>query len=70
VIAVMDFMPGYCPNCGAELAMNQSLYAHYDWAAGASHRCPKECGIHFARADHEEVLKAADASNSDLRMYV
>jgi hypothetical protein len=68
MLALMDFLPDYCPKCGVKHAP-WSAYGREDWHAGASHQC-LSCRLMYARADTDAMLEAADKSNSDLSRYV
>jgi hypothetical protein len=72
MIAVYDFVPNYCPNCGAKIELKGRApggwWRDADYHAGASHSC--DCGLLYQKADREDILKAADAyEHGDLRQY-
>lgn len=77
MIALYDFVPRFCPNCGTPTKLDRKatheermyhIEPDADFKAGASHSC-LNCGLHYAQAIHHEMLKCATASNSDLHYY-
>lgn len=67
-IALYNFIPNHCPNCGKEININNSRYAVRDFQVGASHEC--NCGLYFAHASTESLKKTASENDSDLARYV
>jgi len=61
MIALFDFFPSYCPQCGNYLG--GSLDA--DYLYHASHSCPC-CGTGFQLAETEAMFEAAEKSGGDL----
>jgi endogenous inhibitor of DNA gyrase (YacG/DUF329 family) len=61
VIALYDFEPRFCPNCGDPIPKHDRT----DWRAHAAHRC-LNCTVHYQLADREEIKRAAAASGGDL----
>jgi transcription elongation factor Elf1 len=74
MIAVYDFVPSFCPNCGKEIDLTGRAPGGYwrdaDYNAGASHEC-QGCGLMYQRAAREDILTAADAygAYADLMKY-
>lgn len=58
MIALFDFVPTYCPNCGTKLNLGA------DYLRKASHTC--KCGMGFQLAEHEPMIQAAEKSGGDL----
>lgn len=77
MIALFDFVPRYCPNCGkdtrllrpaTEAERRNGITSYGDFLAGASHAC-LSCGMKYQYADKAEMLKAAANSGGDLKQY-
>lgn len=79
LIALYNFVPHYCPNCGQPTTLFREsnlakamggpvVRADADYRVGASHSC--KCGVMFAMAEPEHLKDAADASGSDLSQYI
>lgn len=74
MIALYDFVPHYCANCGEETGLHRKrkdkfeIAPDVDYRAGASHTCLK-CGVLYAHAEYADMMVAADTSKSDLRQY-
>jgi hypothetical protein len=75
MIALFDFLPNFCPNCGAETvgSFEQTesdrqcgLHPHHDYNFGASHSC--DCGLMFQKCDTQAMIDASDAYG-DLKQY-
>ena len=60
--AVYDFIPTYCPNCGAPTGVNHKYYKA-DYNAKCTHTC--DCGVQFQKADTDKIKKAAIDSGGD-----
>ncbi len=76
MIALYDFEPKFCPNCGAESPLplqtkNEEVCRamRHDFHVYCSFRCRK-CGVHYQKVQTEYALVAADSSGGDLRFYV
>ena len=65
MIALMNFTPTHCPNCGKEKEWD--TYDRQDFFAGASQQCG--CGLHYAYLDGRKLLAATDG-NGDMTRYV
>jgi hypothetical protein len=73
MIGVYNFVPNYCPNCGAalglELVNSAGAKAVTDYRAGASFHCPA-CNFMYQHTTREAILDAADkVPHGDLREY-
>lgn len=72
MLAVYDFIPSYCPNCGAKINLKgkdpHGFWRDADYNAGASYQC--DCGLMYQRTHRESILVAADSyRNGDLREH-
>ena len=63
-LALFNFRPSHCPECGNKLIPNSS-----DYAAKASHYCPK-CNLIYQLAETDKIIQAAELSGGDLAQYV
>lgn len=63
MIAVFDFIPGHCPNCGHQLNFT-AKYAASDYLAKNAHTC--DCGMKFQFVETKKILEIAD----DVHRYV
>ena len=60
-LAVMNFIPAFCPSCGAKIHC-------VDFAEGASIQC--DCGLMAQYASREAILTAAkEHPGGDLERY-
>jgi hypothetical protein len=72
MIAVYDFTPSFCPNCGTETGLEKSnsfgIKPVTDYRSGASFQC--DCGLDYQYTTRKAILDAADAyPHGDLREY-
>jgi transcription elongation factor Elf1 len=66
MIALYDFIPRYCPGCGSESPVGNSVR---DYLGFASCGC-RNCGVTFQLAPYDAMLDAADANGQgDLRRF-
>ena len=65
MIALFDFTPQFCPNCGDGLQFHDHM-ARSDYNSHCSHTC--DCGLHFQKASSDLLLKAA-AEEGDMPQY-
>jgi hypothetical protein len=70
MIALYDFVPKFCPNCGADTGVSKVGHVdnYHDYKAHASQACRK-CGLHSQYADTGALLTAATDSGGDLANY-
>jgi hypothetical protein len=64
MIAILDYEPRFCPNCGKVFPCNQD--SHQDFNAYCSFVCPK-CGACYQKATSTSILETAGANGGDLR---
>lgn len=57
--AICDFIPAYCPNCGAPMNINKSLAA--DYIAGCVLYC--HCGAEIVNAPQAVPVHCANCGN-------
>ena len=48
MIALFDFIPSFCPNCGQKFSIKDDKYCRQDFWGGCAHTCSK-CGMHFQK---------------------
>jgi ribosomal protein S27AE len=63
MIAALDFLPKFCPNCGREDIFNADHLGRADYYGGAAHSC--SCGFRFQFVIETKILNIAD----DLKYY-
>jgi predicted RNA-binding Zn-ribbon protein involved in translation (DUF1610 family) len=71
MIALLNFNPTTCPNCGTEFTVRDPHLrrcSEQDWLAGAASTC-KRCGLHLAYVDGRKLLELASATG-DMGRYV
>jgi len=66
MIALYDFVPKYCPNCGEPVVLRRGLELS-DYYAKCSFSC--DCGVGMQKANADELRKAAQNSGGDLADY-
>lgn len=64
MIALFDFVPQFCPNCGEPILRGDKR----DYMTRCSHVC-LDCGLHFQLAVRKHILVAASQSGGDLEKY-
>lgn len=67
MIALYNFIPHFCPNCGTEIHF-KGPFALSDYTGGASHFC-KGCELHYARVSSKALIDASK-QETDLAQYV
>ena len=77
MLAIYDFIPNFCPNCGRDAGLDGyapcfiTAGKHYrrdaDYNALAAHSC--ECYLVFQKADTQAILDAAENSGGDMKQY-
>lgn len=65
MIALFDFVPMCCPNCGEHFELDSDRLALNDYTSKCSHTCG--CGLSFQFADSKALVVAAHDSGGDLR---
>ena len=45
-LALFDFTPNFCPDCGAAWSLFENKYTWLDYRSGIPHNCPG-CGLSF-----------------------
>lgn len=65
MLALFDFLPKFCPNCGREIEL---LRDKTDYQSFCSFTCNK-CRMLYQRAEMEHIVKAAMDSGGDLKFY-
>ena len=69
-IALYNFVPHYCPQCGKEIKFILVPYAWADFTAQKSHTCPA-CGTKYQFVqDTDLLLRTADEAGGDLHEWV
>lgn len=78
MLAIYNFVPSYCPNCGQAIDLKGYGGDGYepgsryrkdaDYRAGCSHYCPK-CNLGYQYANRQNILDAAEASGGDMKQY-
>lgn len=66
MIALFDFLPAYCPNCGKEIKLHKDCKAEYQH--GVSMQC-RNCGLSYQLAQRPAMLECAKV-NGDLAQFV
>jgi hypothetical protein len=66
MIAVFDFLPTFCPNCGTKTVYNDPLTLQ-DFNAKCSFSC--KCGFAYQKADTAHILEAAEKSGGDMKQH-
>lgn len=57
---LLNFLPSYCPNCGAEMNLDlQEFHAHISFFCG-------DCDMKFQKAEASQLLQAATDCGGDL----
>lgn len=73
MIALYDFIPGYCPNCGKRLVWidSTSEKAGIDVTDYLDHCCfVCDCGVHSQKAATDRLRRTATVSGGDLAKYL
>jgi hypothetical protein len=66
VIAIFDFLPAFCPQCGEEV-LRRGVRALEDYFEHGTQRCG--CGLMFQLAETGDIAYAAELSGGDLHRY-
>ncbi len=66
MIALFDFAPKFCPNCGKNV--EPKGYTREDFFANASFSC--NCGLSYQHCDSQVLVEAARETGGDLYRYV
>lgn len=79
MIALFDFIPRFCPNCGKPLGVanaptseDRKYHTHpaQDFNAFASHHCAStHCDLQFQKCETALLVDAADKTGGDLKQY-
>jgi hypothetical protein len=57
-LALFNYIPAYCPNCGKSLESSfQDKLAKQDFYSGTSHSC--DCGLKYAYVDTDTIYDAS-----------
>jgi len=63
-LALFNFEPKYCSNCGRTSVHRDSHYGNIQYQLRNSFQCP--CGFRYQKAKEETLLHAAALSDGDL----
>jgi hypothetical protein len=67
MVALFDFTPQFCPNCGQDPRLS-SLLTHKDYERKCSFIC--ECGLHYQYVpDRQTLIEVARKTGGDLGQY-
>jgi len=66
MLALFNFIPRFCPNCGAA-AICESIKDEV-WAYRLRAVCTCECGMHYQSARTDAIIKAAEDSEGDMHL--
>jgi transposase-like protein len=67
MIAIFDFSPKFCPNCGSDIEKRER-YSIQDYNSKASFYC-MDCKLQYQLATRSHILIAAKESGGDLMQY-
>jgi hypothetical protein len=65
MIAIFDFIPKYCPNCGLPTLVRSDPVNLAEFSSHLSFFC-SYCELVFQKAHTNEILRAAQTSGGDL----
>jgi len=67
-VAAFNFVPKFCPICGAETSVGDVMIAYpvmEEYLSGKSCTCPG-CGLCYQLASRKEIIRAASSYGGDM----
>jgi L-rhamnose isomerase len=65
MIALFDFTPKACPNCGKHIRWDK--HSQNDYNVKCSFSC--DCGMHYQKVNTDALVKTAQENGGDLPNY-